>query len=291
MIGACLFIRLEDQILNWVCFLYNQQKSDTYLTKFVFKGTSGESGSNDSNGMTIYLNRQTGLDRTCRVKFNMRVGEGENMTESGARDELSDLDGKSFGWLPRVKFSDCISRGIFKLLVEMVSINTVRKPIVRISPIHSSQLLCLLQISQVELPIIPPNPIGLPLYDKDKLAWEIETDLNSDTLKVRLVHKDVKNVPRNHIRYVCWSAYLLKKHPKLESKLGAAIHDTNTTEDTIRTSVATDYTAKLPLDQKVYFQYYVQDDTDDGGVLMDTKIPIKEVLRSTTCSSSLFYSF
>ena len=39
---------------------------------------------------------------------------------------------------------------------------------------------------------------------------------------------------------------------------------------------ALDYTAKLPLDQKVYFQYYVQDDTDDG-VLMNTKIKINEV--------------
>ena len=39
---------------------------------------------------------------------------------------------------------------------------------------------------------------------------------------------------------------------------------------------AMDYTAKLPLDQKVYFQYYVQDDTDDG-VLMNTKIKINEV--------------
>ena len=41
---------------------------------------------------------------------------------------------------------------------------------------------------------------------------------------------------------------------------------------------ALDYTAKLPLDQKVYFQYYVQDDTDDG-VLMNTKIKIKEVRK------------
>ena len=41
-------------------------------------------------------------------------------------------------------------------------------------------------------------------------------------------------------------------------------------------SAAEDYTAKLPLDQKVYFQYYVQDDTDDG-VLMNTKIKVKEV--------------
>jgi hypothetical protein len=37
-----------------------------------------------------------------------------------------------------------------------------------------------------------------------------------------------------------------------------------------------DYTAKLPLDQRMYFMYYVQDDTEDG-LLMDTKIPIKEV--------------
>ena len=43
---------------------------------------------------------------------------------------------------------------------------------------------------------------------------------------------------------------------------------------------AVDYTAKLPLDQKVYFQYYVQDDTDDG-VLMNTKIKIKEVRIKT----------
>ena len=45
------------------------------------------------------------------------------------------------------------------------------------------------------------------------------------------------------------------------------------------TSAHVDYTAKLPLDQKVYFQYYVQDDTDDG-VLMNTKIKVKEVICS-----------
>ena len=55
------------------------------------------------------------------------------------------------------------------------------------------------------------------------------------------------------------------------------------------TSAHVDYTAKLPLDQKVYFQYYVQDDTDDG-VLMNTKIKVKEViwslkLKLTSCLS------
>ena len=56
-------------------------------------------------------------------------------------------------------------------------------------------------MSQVEIPVIPPNPIGIPLYDKDKLAWELEPDMNADTLRFRLIHKDAKNIPRNHIRY------------------------------------------------------------------------------------------
>ena len=55
----------------------------------------------------------------------MRVGEGEHLTESGVRDELSDMDGRSFGWRPRVKFNECVSHGLFKLMVEILSVNTV----------------------------------------------------------------------------------------------------------------------------------------------------------------------
>ena len=55
----------------------------------------------------------------------MRVGEGEHLTESGVRDELSDMDGRSFGWRPRVKFNECVSHGLFKLMVEIISVNTV----------------------------------------------------------------------------------------------------------------------------------------------------------------------
>ena len=91
--------------------------------------------------MTIYLNRHTGLDRTCRVRFNIRVGgsgsgpqadndddesrSNHGGTESGIRDEFSDVDGRSLGWLPRIKFSDCVVRGIFRVLVDMMSVNTV----------------------------------------------------------------------------------------------------------------------------------------------------------------------
>ena len=68
-----------------------------------------------------------------------------------------------------------------------------------------------------------------------------------------------------HFRYVCWSACLIKRHPKLASALGSDLEGNGL-----------DYTAKIPLDQKLYFQYFVQDEIEDG-TLMDTKVPVKEV--------------
>ena len=72
---------------------------------------------------------------------------------------------------------------------------------------------------------------------------------------------------------MCWTGYLLRKHLKLQSALGkeGSGHDLN------------DYTSRSDLDKKIYFQYYVQDDTE-VGTLMDTKISMKEVwIRSTFC--------
>ena len=149
-----------------------------------------------------------------------------------------------------MKFSDFIHRGIFKLNVEMVSVNAVSSFLlwdifsflmlsyvsVWSQAIQKSRDQCfwcriarfvfignwyktnIFQVSQVEVPVVPPSPIGIPLYDKDKLAWELEADLNGDTLKFRLVHKDAKNIPRNHIRYN--GSFFFKKNwisPKLES--------------------------------------------------------------------------
>ena len=76
-------------------------------------------------------------------------------------------------------------------------------------------------------------------------------------------------------RYVCWSAHLIKRHPKLASKLGKLVDEDD--PDGLGCAPALpDYTAKLCMDQKLYFQYFVQDDVEDG-TLMDTKIPINEV--------------
>ena len=44
---------------------------------FYFTGTPDSSAmkQNGTISMTIFLNRHTGFDRNCRVRFNMRVGK------------------------------------------------------------------------------------------------------------------------------------------------------------------------------------------------------------------------
>ena len=63
---------------------------------------------------------------------------------------------------------------------------------------------------------------------------------------------------------------MIKRHPKLAQALGSA------NENIEGSGKIPDYTAKLQMDQKFYFQYFVQDDGEDG-TLMDTKIPIVDV--------------
>lgn len=47
------------------------------------------SNPNESQCMAVYLNRHTGLDRTCRVRFNIRVGGATVSTlESQVRFQL-----------------------------------------------------------------------------------------------------------------------------------------------------------------------------------------------------------
>ena len=74
---------------NFVAFLECMNFTNTYF----FLGTP-DGGSGGAMSMTIFLNRHTGFNRSCRVRFNMRVAEG---IESGIRDEVSDQDGKSLG--------------------------------------------------------------------------------------------------------------------------------------------------------------------------------------------------
>ena len=79
--------------------------------------------------------------------------------------------------------------GSLHLVVELISANTLSETLITLGPNQNS-----------------PNGVGGltagTCYDRDKQAWSFEADTHSDTLRVRVVYRDVRNVPRNHIRSV-----------------------------------------------------------------------------------------
>ena len=60
--------------------------------------------------LVVYLNRLTGFDHQCRVRYIMVLGEGERRIDSGLLDDISDTDGKSYGWAPRIRLADLVHR-------------------------------------------------------------------------------------------------------------------------------------------------------------------------------------
>lgn len=92
-------------------------------------------------------------------------------------------------------------------------------------------------------------------YDRDKQAWSVEADFSADYLRLRLSYTDVFNVPRNHLRYVCWQAHIVRRNP------------------------SSGICECVPASPAPYSAYYVQDDSDMGTV-MDTDVLTKEVSHS-----------
>lgn len=58
----------------------------------------------------VHLNRLTGFDHQCRVRYVMILGEGDRTINSGLLDDISDTNGKSFGWIPRIRLADIVQR-------------------------------------------------------------------------------------------------------------------------------------------------------------------------------------
>lgn len=70
----------------------------------------GKDPNNDDNRLFVYLNRLTGFDHHCRVRYVITLGEGDRTINSGLLDDISDSNGKSYGWGPRVRFADVVQR-------------------------------------------------------------------------------------------------------------------------------------------------------------------------------------
>lgn len=169
-------------------------------TKEPSSSSSSDSGS--SSRLSVHLVRNTGFDHRCRVRYIVSLGEGDRRIESGAIEDVSDDEGRGYGWQPRVRWSDVAHKGVLRLSLEMLEART---------------------ISEVSVPTVGPGTT-LPstlCYDRDKQEWAIRADLHSDTVRLQLVYKDIHNVPRNHLRL----AFLTAVH--IISQLKILVSHTN----------------------------------------------------------------
>lgn len=149
--------------------------------------------------VSFYLNRLTGFDHQCRIRYIVNLGEGEKSMDSGVMENVSDTNGKVHGWHPRVKFVDLVRKGAIKVRVEMIAANTISEITFSFKASASTSPGVYPRGLQTESLIASP-PIA-QCYDRDKQGWTVKTDCHSDMVRLYMVYKDIHNVPRNHLRY------------------------------------------------------------------------------------------
>lgn len=162
------------------CFAFGG--CDWNLVVYPYGNKESESYRGHESCVSVYLMRLTGFDHRCRVRYSVALGEGDRRIDSGQIEDLSDAEGCSFGWHPRVRWSDIAHKGVVRVSLEMVEART---------------------ICEVAVLARGPAPLPtIPCYDRDKQAWTLRADLHSDTVRLHLVYKDIHNVTRNHLRFV-----------------------------------------------------------------------------------------
>ncbi|XP_049816374.1 uncharacterized protein LOC126263327 [Schistocerca nitens] len=160
-----------------------------------------EIGSGSENRVSVYLNRLTGFDHRCRVRYSVSLGDAERRLDSGLLDDVSDSDGKGYGWHPRARFSDLVYKGLVRLHLELLAANTVSEVAVASAPPHPTAPPPAALLSAAPATPVLPQPVVAQCYDRDKQAWTIKSDCHAETVRLHMVYKDIHNVPRNHLRY------------------------------------------------------------------------------------------
>ncbi|CAD1468928.1 unnamed protein product [Heterotrigona itama] len=133
-------------------------------------------------GISVYLMRMSGFDHRCRVKYSVALGEGNRRIDSGQLEDLSAAEQCGLGWHTQAKWSEIAHKGVLRVSLEMMEARTI-----------------------CEVAVQARGPSDLPTtpcYDRDNQAWMIQADLNSDTVRLHFIYKDIHNVPRNHLRLV-----------------------------------------------------------------------------------------
>ncbi|GIY91233.1 uncharacterized protein CDAR_127091 [Caerostris darwini] len=180
-----------------------------------------------SNRPKILLNRLTGFDHAVRVQYRVVLGDAERVFDSGIQCQMSDMTGKIRGFPLKCGVSDLLHRGLLRIYVEMMFANA---------------------ISEVLIPLQNRDPSDTTpnCYDREKHAWLAEGDIEGECLKLKLFCSDLHHVPRNHLRYVSWNAYVVR-------------NETN-----------------MIVLNAPHWNYYIQEGVD-MGIVMETDIPVSVV--------------
>lgn len=138
----------------------------------VLPGSAGI-GDHVGNGtLALRLRRLTGVDHRSRSRYYISVGEGDRRLSSGLMDDVSDAEGAGSVWCPRVRIQDIAPKGVLRLMVELVSANTLSEALITLAPNNQTGT---------------PGGIGGlsagTCYDRDKQAWSFEADTHSENGK------------------------------------------------------------------------------------------------------------
>ncbi len=120
--------------------------------------------------LALRLRRLTGVDHRSRSRYFISVGEGDRRLSSGLMDDVSDAEGAGSVWCPRLRIQDIAPKGTLRLMVELVSANTLSETLITLPASIANQ----------------PGGVGMPAgvagtcYDRDKQAWSFEADAHSE---------------------------------------------------------------------------------------------------------------
>ncbi|XP_045539847.1 uncharacterized protein LOC106719029 [Papilio machaon] len=179
--------------------------------------------------LTLRLVRLSGEGQRCRVRYALALGEGERRLHSGPLECVCDPEGRTPPWNPRPP-SRILHKGV-RLTVELVW----------------ARALAELAVSAAGR--------AATCYDRDKQAWALRCDTHSETVRLHMLYRDVHNVPRNHLRYVSWSAWLVRASPAP----GEADAD------------------ELP---GAPFEHYYAQESADEGLMMETALRVEDISRA-----------
>lgn len=78
----------------------------------------------DKSITRVSLNRLTGFDHQCRVRYRLVLGERDRRIDSGVLDHISDINGRIRGFTLRNNLKLFVRKGLLKVHLEMISANT-----------------------------------------------------------------------------------------------------------------------------------------------------------------------